>query len=181
MTISRKVLLAIRHIRRIDLCESYGCYLSEQSARPFEEEDHPYYSVYRPYDMHNASSTSYTSILILSLTLQHSSLPPINNIFLDYDITFDANGEHFILMAGDSICINVTVIDDDVNEAQEWFHFGLYHHNGFVAERIDQTRFRVIDNEDGQLIISYGKYYSMHFEFQDVSLHILWYSCLCWF
>ena len=53
-------------------------------------------------------------------------------------------------MAGGSVCLNVTINDDDRNEWTEYFYFRLYHHND-IATWIDQARICVYDNEEGQL------------------------------
>ena len=52
-------------------------------------------------------------------------------------------------MAGGRVCFNVTIIDDDRNEHNEYFFFGLYHHNDTIT-LIDETIIYVRDNEKGQ-------------------------------
>ena len=60
-------------------------------------------------------------------------------------------------MAGDSVCFNATVTDDNFNERLEYSLFYLYLHNNFTTDKIlDQVFITVRDNEDGQLIDNYG-------------------------
>ena len=70
---------------------------------------------------------------------------------VDNDMTFDnATEVPFLLMAGDSVCFNATVTDDNLNERPEYAHFSLYLHNDFTTDkRIDEEVIKICDNEDG--------------------------------
>ena len=75
------------------------------------------------------------------------------NANIDHDLTFNENGVSFILMGTSSVCFDMLIIDDEENERDEYFYFDLYFYNSSHTQFIDRLQIRIIDNEEGQLII----------------------------
>ena len=76
------------------------------------------------------------------------------NANIDRDLTFNENGVSFILMGTSSVCFDMLIIDDEENEQYyEYFYFDLYFYNSSHTQFIDRLQIKIIDNEEGQLII----------------------------
>ena len=111
-------------------------------------------------------------------------------------------------MGTSSVCFDMLIIDDEENEQHEYLYFDLYFYNGSHTQFIDRLRIRIIDNEEGQLIIishqmkfqtdTYGIYIHVYksidcimvtvlhhcFNYLDITMIcinvVLCCSCLCW-
>ena len=73
-------------------------------------------------------------------------------MFTGDDFLFDTDGVPFTLSAGDRVCYDVIVNDDDENEYDETAYFFLYLQSGNkLSYFTDRTRIIIHDNEEGLL------------------------------